>query len=384
MSLQRILRESDLGRHFQALLRPQTSRPLMGIFVLFVAACAGSNTPTPITATSTTSDINGQIGRALESIETKNLSNRPLPTLRNVVRRVAPSVVAINVRGEALDIFLRRIGQSAAGTGVVVRSDGYILTNNHVIADSSEVSVTLDDGRTFDAEVVGRFVPGDLAVLKIDSTGLQTIEVRNDEGPQVGDWVIAVGNALGLEGGPTVTAGIVSGLSRSIQTADGITLADLVQTDAAINEGNSGGPLVDLDGNLVGLNTTLIADARGIGFAISAAVVERYSSDLINYGRVRLPLMGIRGDTLNAELASSLSISVDGGVIITDVPEGPAKQGGIEPGDVIVALDGKPVNNFRQFRSVLWVFQPDQQIVVSVIRGSQPLVFSVALGRLPD
>ena len=356
----------------------------MGIFVLFVAACAGSNTPTPITATSTTSDINGQISRALESIEAKNLSNRSLPTLRNVVRRVAPSVVAINVRGEALDIFLRRIGQSAAGTGVVVRSDGYILTNNHVIADSSEVSVTLDDGRTFDAEVVGRFVPGDLAVLKIDSTGLQTIEVRNDEGPEVGDWVIAVGNALGLEGGPTVTAGIVSGLSRSIQTADGITLADLVQTDAAINEGNSGGPLVDLDGNLVGLNTTLIADARGIGFAISAAVVERYSSDLINYGRVRLPLMGIRGDTLNAELASSLSISVDGGVIITDVPEGPAKQGGIEPGDVIVALDGKPVNNFRQFRSVLWVFQPDQQIVVSVIRGSQPLEFSVALGRLPD
>ena len=307
-----------------------------------------------------------------------------LPSLGGVVEAVAPAVVAINVRSVGYDFFLRPVTQRASGTGVIVRSDGHIVTNSHVVGDASNVAVTLFDGRTFDAEIVGRYEPSDIAVLKIDAKDLTPLPFSRAGSLKVGDWVVAMGNALGLEGAPTVTIGIVSALGRTITSAGGATLADLVQTDAAINQGNSGGPLVNLDGELVGLNTTIIAEAHGIGFAVSSAFVERYADDLIEFGRVVLPFFGIGGETLSKSLATSLGLDVSHGVIVAILGDGPARRAGVQIGDVIAALDAKPVSTYPQFLSLLWGYQAGDTIEVSIVRENEELVVPVTLERRPE
>jgi len=307
-----------------------------------------------------------------------------LPSLGNVVEKVAPAVVAINVRSVGYDFFLRPVTQRASGTGVIVRSDGYIVTNNHVIGEAHTVAVTLFDGRTFDAEIAGRYLPSDIALLRIDAEGLTPLPFSRPGSLKVGDWVIAMGNALGLEGAPTVTIGIVSALGRSITAASGVALADLVQTDAAINQGNSGGPLVNLEGELVGLNTTIIAEAQGIGFAVSSALVERYADDLIEFGRVVLPFFGIGGETLNKSLATSLDLDVSTGVIVAVLGDGPARRAGVQVGDVIVALDERPVRSYPQFLSLLWGYQAGDTVEVSIAREGEDLALPVTLEERPE
>jgi S1-C subfamily serine protease len=302
-----------------------------------------------------------------------------LPSLRHVVDDVAPSVVAINVRSVGYDFFLRPVTQRASGTGVILRDDGYIVTNDHVVGDARTVQVTLFDGRTFEAELVGRYRASDIAVLRIEAAGLAPLGFSEPGSLQVGDWVVAMGNALGLEGAPTVTIGIVSALGRTITSGSGITLADLVQTDAAINQGNSGGPLVNLKGELVGLNTTIIAEAQGIGFAVSSALVQRYADDLIEHGRVVLPFFGISGETLNKSLATSLGLDVSTGVIVAVLGDGPARRGGVELGDVIVALDDRAVRSYPEFLSLLWGYEPEDTVRVTIVREGEELVLSVTL-----
>ena len=352
----------------------------------FSAGCArggGQDTPlltaTPVTAASATvltptasaqGTADGGFGVAL-------------PSLGGVVEAVAPSVVAINARSVGYDFFLRPVTQRASGTGVIVRSDGYIVTNNHVVGDASNVVVTLFDGRTFDAEIVGRYEPSDIAVLKIDAPDLTPLPFSRAGSLKVGDWVVAMGNALGLEGAPTVTIGIASALGRTITSAGGAILADLVQTDAAINQGNSGGPLVNLRGELVGLNTTIIAEAQGIGFAVSSALVERYANDLIEFGRVVLPFFGIGGETLGRSLATSLGLDVSNGVIVAILGDGPARRAGVRIGDVIAALDGKPVSTYPQFLSLLWGYQAGDTVEVSSVRENEELTVPVTLELRP-
>ena len=307
-----------------------------------------------------------------------------LPGIGGVVEKVAPAVVAINVRSIGYDFFLRPVTQRASGTGVIVRSDGYIVTNNHVVGDALSVMVTLFDGRTLDAEIVGRYLPSDIAVLKIDAEDLKPLPFSPPGSLKVGDWVVAMGNALGLEGAPTVTIGIASALGRTITTGSGITLADLVQTDAAINQGNSGGPLVNLKGELVGLNTTILAEAEGIGFAVSSALVERYTDDLIEFGRVVLPFFGIGGETLNKSLATSLDLDVSVGVIVAVLGDGPARRAGVQVGDVIVALDDRPVRSYPQFLSLLWGYLASDTVEVSLVREGEDLSLPVTLEQRPE
>ncbi len=198
---------------------------------------------------------------------------------------------------------------------MIVRSDGYIITNDHVISDASTLRVALSDDRVFDVVTVGRYPEGDIAVVKIEvDEELPTLDFADSDDVRVGDWVLAIGNAFGLEGGPTVTAGIVSARGRTLQTELGTTLADLIQTDAAFNEGNSGGPLINLEGRVVGINTTVLASAQGIGFGVSSNSARRFSDDLIEFGAVRRPLIGLALETIRASMAQALGLPVSLGV----------------------------------------------------------------------
>jgi serine protease Do len=292
---------------------------------------------------------------------------------------VAPAVVAVDTSAVGLDFFRRPVAQRGAGSGVIIRKDGYIVTNAHVIRGATDVSVALADGRVYPAEVVGRDDPSDLAVLRIEASDLPALAFADSNAATVGDWVIALGNALGLDGGPTVTVGIISALGRQIDTGSGVPLSDLIQTDAAINEGNSGGPLVNLDGEIVGLNTSIIAGAQGIGFSINSATVERFTNDLIDQGRVRRPLIGISGRTLTPARAAQLRLSVDTGVLVTSTSSGPAADAGIRAGDVIQAIDDRDVASWGEFLSHLWSHRPGETLDLSVIRGGERLTVPVVL-----
>lgn len=308
-----------------------------------------------------------------------------LPSLRDLVERVGPAVVAIDTSTVGVDFFLRRVEQRGSGSGVIVRSDGYIVTNDHVISDASSLRVVLSDGRVLDATTIGRYPDSDIAVVKIDvDEDLPTLEFANSDDVRVGDWVLAIGNALGLEGGPTVTAGIVSARGRTLQTELGATLSDLIQTDAAFNEGNSGGPLIDLQGRVVGINTTVLASAQGIGFGVSSNSAQRFSDDLIEFGAVRRPLIGLALETIRESIAVALDLPVSRGVLVTAVGDGPGKDAGIEELDVLMEIEGKPVGSRPEFLSSMWNYRPGDKIVLTVMRDDKQMEIVVSLDEVPS
>jgi putative serine protease PepD len=257
----------------------------------------------------------------------------------DVADRVLPSVVRINVRG-SVDM----TGTGALGSGVVYRADGYIITNEHVIAGSSAVEVLLSNGDRFAAEVVGVDALNDLALLRIDAEGLVPIDLRpSDEPVRVGETVVAIGSPFGLDA--TVTSGIISALNRDLRlpnTAE--VIPAVIQTDAAINPGNSGGALVDLQGRLVGINTAIMSRSgqnEGVGFAVPVRQAIVSSDQLIEQGFVRYPLLGITGTDINAEVQAAFGLNNRRGAVVDTVQPGSgAAVGGLRPGDVIVTVDG--------------------------------------------
>jgi serine protease Do len=270
-----------------------------------------------------------------------------------------------------------------AGSGMVVRPDGYVLTNYHVIQNATEIEVGLPGGQTYKGRVLGWDSLTDLAIVKIDAEGLPTVTFGDSDELKVGDWVIAMGNALSLKGGPTVTLGIVSARGRTIETERG-TLYDLLQTDAAINDGNSGGPLVNLDGEVVGINTAILRDAQGIGFAISSASAGPIIESLIDHGRVVRPLIGLSGMDVNPAVVNSLGLNVKDGIVVTRMSrDGPAALAGIVVGDVIISMDGIPTPDMAAFLTLLWTYDVSDEVVVEYISEGQLLVTTVTLVERP-
>ena len=199
-----------------------------------------------------------------------------LPSITDVVDQVNPAVVSIVVGTVSYNWFMQPVPSEQAGSGVIIDAEGYIVTNNHVVADGTSITVSLTDGRSFDATIIGTDPSTDLAVIKINGDNLPTASFGNSSALRVGEWVVAIGNALALEGGPTVTVGVVSALGRTIEESSDVTLYDLIQTDAAINPGNSGGPLINLNGEVIGINTAKISsvEVSGVGFAIRNQVLK--------------------------------------------------------------------------------------------------------------
>jgi len=259
------------------------------------------------------------------------------------VDNVNPAVVSIVVGTVSYNWFMQPVPSESAGSGIIIDPDGYIVTNNHVVEDSTSITVSLTDGRSFDATLVGTDPDTDLAIIKIDGNNLPAASLGDSNALRVGDWVIAIGNALALEGGPTVTVGVVSALGRSIEESNGTTLYDLIQTDAAINPGNSGGPLINLNGEVIGINTAKISsvEVSGVGFAISSNSALPIIEELVTKGYVSRPYLGVSLVTVNPAIANNYDLKVDTGAMIYYMNPGtPAASAGLKPGDVITRFDG--------------------------------------------
>jgi Do/DeqQ family serine protease len=273
--------------------------------------------------------------------------------------------------------------QVGLGSGVIVSPAGYLLTNNHVIDGADDVEVMLGDGRTARAKTIGTDPESDIAVLKIDLDKLPVIEFGDVDHVQVGDVVLAIGNPFGV--GQTVTSGIVSALGRN---SLGINIFEnFIQTDAAINPGNSGGALVDVAGNLLGINTAIYSrsgGSLGIGFAIPVSTARQVMESLIKEGRVTRGWIGVEPRDLTPEIAKTLDLSVKQGVLITGVVQsGPASEGGLQPGDVVLKIAGAPVTNTPQLLNAVAALKPRETATVSVQRGASALDIKVTVGQRP-
>lgn len=305
-----------------------------------------------------------------------------LPSISTLVEDIEDAVVSISVEAVSRGVFMD-FNDEGAGTGMVIRPDGYIVTNYHVIQGAHEIKINLWNGDAHDAAIVGYDRITDLAVLKIDAENLTTIKMGDSDVINVGDWVVALGNALALKGGPTVTLGIVSARDRTVSTERG-DLYGLIQTDAAINDGNSGGPLINLRGEVVGINTAILRRAQGIGFAVGSSAAQPIIDTLIEDGRVVRPLIGLTGADVTAARANQLGLNVREGIIVTRMTEdGPAHSAGIRPGDVITKLNDIPTPDMANFLSLLWTFDVGQEIQVEYVSENETYTTTVTLVERP-
>lgn len=276
----------------------------------------------------------------------------------------------------------RRFERTGFGSGVVVREDGYILTNNHVVEGADEVMVTLSDGRELKAEVVGTDPQTDLAVVRVEASGLTAAEFGDSDAAEVGDWVVAVGNPLNLN--YTVTVGIVSAKGRAaVGVAD---YEDFIQTDAAINPGNSGGPLVNMRGQVIGINTAIATRTggfQGVGFAIPTNMARRVMESLIEDGTVERGWLGVVIQDLSADLAESFGFEGTDGVLVSDVTEGgPADKAGLESGDIITRIGDRRTTNMSQLRNAVAGTKPGTKVELEFVRNGQRRTETVTLGEL--
>ncbi|HZO23734.1 MAG TPA: DegQ family serine endoprotease [Steroidobacteraceae bacterium] len=320
----------------------------------------------------------------------------PVPSLSPMIKKVSPAIVNIATRGTIHekgpqnplldDPFFRRFFDvppesgprerpfQSAGSGVIVDAkSGYIVTNAHVVENATEITVTLQDGRDIKAEVVGSDEPSDVAVLKVKSGNLVQIPLGDSAKVEVGDFVVAIGNPFGLQ--HTVTSGIISGLSRSGINPDGYE--DFIQTDASINPGNSGGALVNLRGELIGINTAILSRSGGnigIGFAIPVNMAHSVMDQLIKYGSVKRGLLGVSMYTVTPDIAQSLGLANAQGALVSQVVEGsPAEKAGIHTGDVITSVNGQSVKSNGELRNAIGLMRVGEKVEIGLLREGKPL-----------
>ena len=358
--------------------------------LLALAAACGAETPvlppsatTEVISESTSAQDTPVVGEPATRLPLPIAAT--LPSVASVVEAVRPSVVNITTRVEAGSFIFRTFGGTGNGTGVIIHSDGYLVTNYHVVNGATRIVVTMDDGSHYEASVVGVDPATDLAVLLIQGDGpFPALSFAPPDSVRVGDWAIAIGNALGLPGGPSVTLGVVGAIDRSLTTQQQ-SLTDLIQTDAAINEGNSGGPLVDLNGEVIGINTAVVRGAQGMGFSVSSFTVVPVVQSILQYGRVRWPWMGVGISDITAPLALQMDLEDRRGVLIGRVwPDSPAQEAGILTGDILINLDGHQIDSLRTLQRVMReeLSVGDEVLAVS-LREGQPIELLVKLAEMP-
>ena len=327
----------------------------------------------------------------------------PLPTLAPMVKRTAPAVVNIATRGSVEvrggnpfmdDPFFRRFFDmpdqqqprrrqtQSAGSGVIVNArDGLVLTNAHVIEGAEEINVTLQDDRTFKAEVVGSDPATDIALLRIDAQNLNELKLADSNRVEVGDFVVAIGNPFGL--GHTVTSGIVSALGRSGINPDGYE--DFIQTDASINPGNSGGALVNLRGELVGVNSAILSRGGGnigIGFAIPSNMANSVMAQLLEFGEVRRGLLGVTILTLSPDIAEAYGVKETQGALVSQVmSDSAAERAGVKTGDIIRSVDGKQISNANELRNTIGLKRSGDTVDLEIIRDGKKRKIKAQLGE---
>jgi serine protease DegQ len=327
------------------------------------------------------------------------VEGQPLPSLAPMLEKVLPAVVSVHVEGtqtqsqEIPEPLKRFFGQGGAqgdtqpqpfeglASGVVINAEkGYVLTNNHVVNGADKISVQLSDGREFDAKLLGHDEQTDIALVQISGAkGLTQIKIADSDQLKVGDFAVAIGNPFGL--GQTATSGIVSALGRSGLNLEG--LENFIQTDAAINRGNSGGALVNLNGELIGLNTAILSSAGGnigIGFAIPSNMAMNLAQQLIEFGEVKRGQLGIKGTEMTGEMAKAFNVDVQRGAFVNEVlPGSAAAKAGIKSGDIITTLDDKAVESFAALRVKIGTTAPGKDVKVGLLREGKPMTVTVKL-----
>ena len=307
-------------------------------------------------------------------------------TTQELVAQVAPAVVSIVTETVTYNWFWQAVPQTGAGSGIAISSDGYIVTNNHVVEEAQKVTVTLSDGSAFAATVVGTDAQTDLAVVKIEASNLDYLHFLSNSLDQLSvlDPVVAVGNALALPGGATWTTGVVSNLGRSIEENNGVVLNDIIQTDAAINAGNSGGPLLNTAGQVVGINVAIASNAENIGFAISTDTVIPVVQSIITEGKVVRPWLGVSVTTVTSTIQQYYDVSVDTGALIVSVTsDSPADKAGLKAGDVITKIDDENISTTEELISAIRSHQIGDQVEIVYDSGDVQEVANVTLEESP-
>ncbi len=327
------------------------------------------------------------------------VKGEPVASLAPLVEEVSPAVVNIRVSQTVTrqnpygnDAFRRFFGipdspggereVQSAGSGVIVDAErGYILTNHHVIGDADKIQISLIDGTTHDAEIVGSDPATDIALIKVDVEGLVDMPIGDSNGARVGDFVIAIGNPFGLS--HTVTSGIISALGRTGISRD--SYEDFIQTDASINPGNSGGALVNMNGELIGINSAIISRSGGnvgIGFAVPTEIASSIMSQILDFGEIRRGLLGVNIQTIDAEDAEALGSDVDGGALITGVqPESAAELAGLAVGDIIIEVNKKAVDGAAELRNRIGLLRSGEQVDIKYVRENETLSTQAELGQ---
>ncbi len=334
---------------------------------------------------------------AAASLPTQVPGQGALPSLAPMLEKVLPAVVSVQVEGTASptlnmpEELKKYFGDNAPqeqaqpfeglGSGVIIdAAKGYVLTNNHVINQAQKISVQLNDGREFDAKLVGSDEQSDIALLQlIKPDHLTQIAIADSDKLRVGDFAVAVGNPFGL--GQTATSGIISALGRSGLNLEG--LENFIQTDASINRGNSGGALLNLNGELIGINTAILAPGGGsIGFAIPSNMAKTLADQLIQFGEIKRGLLGIKGMEMSADIAKAMNLNVQRGAFVSEVlPNSGSAKAGIKSGDVIVSLNGKPLNSFAELRSRIATTEPGTKVKLGLLRDGKPVDVEVTLDK---
>ena len=337
----------------------------LGLAVVLAGCGAGSVFDAAAVTTSTT------LLQAASTAAVTPITGVVLYDVSDLVAQVRPGVVSVTETGMAMDMFMRQVQTQGEGTGIVIDDQGHILTNYHVISGAEDVSVYAEDGRERSARVIFGDPATDIALLQIEDTeGLVPLVLGDSDAMEVGDPVIAMGNALGLdETSPTVSVGIVSAIGRTIET-DQAVLEDLIQTDAAINAGNSGGPLLNAAGEVIGINTAIASGAENIGFSISInSVRDEIAQALPGVG---VPFIGATTMANSTQLASRYRLATAEGLIVTSVlPTGPASGAGLIAGDIILAIDGAAAGADEQLAAAVEAAGAGSTIILSIQRGRQ-------------
>ncbi|MDR1965491.1 MAG: Do family serine endopeptidase [Synergistaceae bacterium] len=367
---------------------------LAGLFFLLIAVFAASS--------GWRADIGAQnvaSAATAPSVGVDAFSNNPIV---GIVKRCSPAVVNIDTEtmvsrrphplandpffreffGREFDNFKRMVPMRGKGSGFIVDgSEGYILTNNHVVEGSDKITATLMDGRTLDATLIGRDPTFDLAVIQIKADNLPSLTLGDSDAAEVGEWVVAIGNPHGFEN--SVTAGIISAKNRTLQAAD-VNFQGFMQTDAAINPGNSGGPLINLRGEVVGINTAIVPYAQGIGFAVPVNMAKQIMSDLIENGEVKRGWLGVVLQDITPGFAEAYKVPTEKGAVVSEVVEdSPAERAGLKRGDAIVAIDGKEMKSSQDVVLHIRNKLAEDEVSIEIYRDSKKQTIKAELGNMP-